>query len=444
MTTECGFLKIYNCALAFRDVSDAQGLLKFQSLKPEVQNKIFECLWKVRGSPTSISNPQIAHSDFGKISMFNQVTRCASTPTEKAQAIEMFLHENVAPKIQKEKRDAMAQQNHQQSFPEFSRAHFNRSSAIENAQLSKRRLYIAGGIALLFTILLIPLAIYLIWKGVNGFDLADEKTYIEKANRKIGIAHMQGKRDSMEDEHLVTDISFKAGASSLSAEIYGIFDGHGGSSASEFSKNHFADELKKSLEKFNRNGLSEEGIFAAIKEAYLNLDNAYKGSAGSTANVAIILNNELWVANVGDTRAVLNNGGTAIQLSEDQKCDNQKYVKGIVKRGGNIINVGIPRVNGNLAVPRAIGDHDIKGIAGHNCIVHSPKITKIPLSEIKNNSALILACDGVWDVCSSPQAVEFEKRHHAQSPDDVAEGLIVKAYNAGSSDNLSAMVIRLN
>lgn len=438
----CKFLNVYNCVNAFMQ-SDAEGIKQVKMLSPDMQNKLFKCMWEVKGKP-------MGDSEFGRNAMLNPVEYQRwrpqpATKEQKAQAVEKFLNESMPAKLKKEFDDAKKQQNVQTTFTQFTNAQsvnkdFNKYKAWT--------LYIVGGL-ICATILLIPLGAFLIYLANKAYDFADEKEYLSKPSREIGVAHMKGRRDSMEDEHLVTDISFNCGNQVAQAEIYGIFDGHAGRDAAVHLKHHFAEELKKSLEKFHRigspqKGISDERVFAALKEAFVNVDKSYHGDAGSTATVAVVLNDNLWVANVGDARTVLNNGGTAIQLSEDQKCDNEKYVKGVRKRGGQIIPGRVPRVNGNLAVPRAVGDHGLKGNLGENCIVHTPKITKYALKDLQKNSSLILACDGVWDVCSSKQAVDFVSSEQDKSPERIAEGLIVKAYNANSEDNLSAMVIKFS
>ena len=88
----------------------------------------------------------------------------------------------------------------------------------------------------------------------------------------------------------------------------------------------------------------------------MNSDD-FNSLAGCTANVALLNSNELYVANAGDSRAVLCNKGKAIELSEDHKPDNEKEKDRIIKAGGFISD---GRVNANLNLSRAIGDFEYK------------------------------------------------------------------------------------
>ena len=126
------------------------------------------------------------------------------------------------------------------------------------------------------------------------------------------------------------------------------------------------------LESNNQDGLTEEGIFKALHECFRKLDENYTGPDGTTATVALLLDGKVWVANVGDSRTILVKDGKAIQASEDAKPTMARYKKKIEKLGGEVI---FNRVNGYLAVARAIGDKSVIGTTGQCCVSPSPIIT---------------------------------------------------------------------
>ena len=88
----------------------------------------------------------------------------------------------------------------------------------------------------------------------------------------------------------------------------------------------------------------------------------HRVQAGCTSVVALLVNNELLVANAGDSRAVLCRGGTAIALSEDHKPLQDRELDRIRRAGGFVTEQG--RVNGNLNLSRSIGDLKYKGWEG--------------------------------------------------------------------------------
>ncbi|KAG6415749.1 hypothetical protein SASPL_123164 [Salvia splendens] len=136
----------------------------------------------------------------------------------------------------------------------------------------------------------------------------------------------------------------------------------------------------------------------------------YSGpSSGSTACIAIIQNNQLLVANAGDSRCVMSRKGKAFELSKDHKPDHTIEKKRILDAGGY---VQYGRVNGSLNLSRAIGDMELKQNrslpAEKQIVTANPDIVKVELTE--DDEFLIVACDGIWDCMSSEQAVDYVKQ----------------------------------
>ena len=78
--------------------------------------------------------------------------------------------------------------------------------------------------------------------------------------------------------------------------------------------------------------------------------------SGSTAVVAVVTSEYIIVANCGDSRAVLCRGGRAIPLSCDHKPDRPDELARIEAAGGRVVFVNGARVEGILAMSRAIGN----------------------------------------------------------------------------------------
>merc|ERR1719281_2205288 len=113
----------------------------------------------------------------------------------------------------------------------------------------------------------------------------------------------------------------------------------------------------------------------------------------------------IYTAHLGDSRAVMARGGSATRLTSmtDHKATDPLEAKRVIEAGGKIIN---DRVNGMLAMTRALGDHLLKmPILPNDVVSNVPDITSTDLSE--QDSFIILACDGLWDVMNDQQAVEL-------------------------------------
>jgi serine/threonine protein phosphatase PrpC len=114
--------------------------------------------------------------------------------------------------------------------------------------------------------------------------------------------------------------------------------------------------------------------------------------------------------------------------------DREDEKERIEKIGGRIIHYGTWRVEGVLAVTRAIGDRRLK-----KYISAVPEIRTRPLQP--GDDYLILASDGVWDVLSSQATVDIVNT--AKDCREGAQKITDAAYNHHSMDNITSLVIDL-
>lgn len=263
---------------------------------------------------------------------------------------------------------------------------------------------------------------------------------------RVGISHAIGRRPTMEDEHLATSFNLTIAGRNYPIQLFGIFDGHGGGETSKYVRDNLRARLQEALVEFNAQGLNDAGIWKALKMTTVRLNRDFKNNfgdvvrrQGTTATISMILDQKIWTANVGDARTVLDNAGTPIQLTEDAKPGDPRYKRGIEKRGGNVQLARVPRVNGNLAVARAIGDHHLNG-----AVSARPKITVTPLSAVRPGSHLILCCDGIYDVARTQDVVNAVHLRRNVPAGELARDIVYSAYRSGSGDNLSSMVIKIS
>ncbi|KZV31683.1 hypothetical protein F511_00487 [Dorcoceras hygrometricum] len=244
-----------------------------------------------------------------------------------------------------------------------------------------------------------------------------------------GYASAPGKRSSMEDFY-ETRID---GVDGAIIGLFGVFDGHGGSRAAEYVKTNLFNNLI-GHPKF----ISD--IKSAIADAYRHTDSEFLKSennqnrdAGSTASTAILVGDRLLVANVGDSRAVICRAGNAIAVSRDHKPDRTDERQRIEDAGGFVMWAGTWRVGGVLAVSRAFGDRLLK-----QYVVADPEIQEEKVDDTLE--FLILASDGLWDVVTNEEAVSMTKP--IQDPEEAAKRLMQEAYQRGSADNITIVIVR--
>lgn len=266
-----------------------------------------------------------------------------------------------------------------------------------------------------------------------------------------GICSETGKRHSMEDDDIIVD-----GFAGLDNQaFFGLYDGHGGRATVDF----VVKALHVNLACLLRQQPPTTPIHDIWKDCYLATDGQLRRRnilrSGSTSVTCVLRQEQggkrvLYTANVGDSRAVLVRGGKAIRLTVDHKASCPEEEKRIKDAGGFIARG--KRVNGVLAVSRALGDHMFK----ENDIVSAiPYCATTELSQ--HDSHLLLACDGVWDVVTDQEAADFllaQLKEHSKGNlkrgkecntmlTKVAKALAKEALDRRSLDNITVMVIQL-
>ncbi|XP_051630818.1 protein phosphatase 1G-like [Manacus candei] len=129
--------------------------------------------------------------------------------------------------------------------------------------------------------------------------------------------------------------------------------------------------------------------------------------SGTTAVVALIRGKQLIVANAGDSRCIVSEGGKAVDMSHDHKPEDKVELARIKNAGGKVTMNG--RVNGSLSLSRAIGDHFYK--RNKNLPPEEQMISALPdikvLTINDDHDFMVIACDGIWNVMSSQEVVDF-------------------------------------
>lgn len=199
-----------------------------------------------------------------------------------------------------------------------------------------------------------------------------------------GAGRTRGRRGYMED----VDFTFESLRvdEQRCVNIYGVLDGHGGRDCAQFC----ADEIPMKIVASLRSGCQcPEALYRSFIDAdseFLQSDSV--SNAGTTANVALYdaYRNVFFVANTGDTRAVLCRHGKALDLTYDRKGSDPEEISRIIAAGG-FVSQG--RVMGILAVTRALGDIQLKeqGRCDHGTQVTMECVDVTILSPIRRQQA---------------------------------------------------------
>ncbi len=224
----------------------------------------------------------------------------------------------------------------------------------------------------------------------------------------VGVAVIsQPSKGFIEDFHKITSIILGG----QKAPLFAVFDGHGSHRLSTCASQFIGDILPEVLEE-ELGKLSEYSDFTLEKtfryvcmQLGKKLQRNSPSFGGTTMVFCLVLNENIWCVNVGDSRACLLDieKNIRLQLSKDAELTNPFFRKIVEDRGGEISLHGknsILRVNGCLAMACAFESQASYPL---DCVIPYPTITKTPLG---NTTLLILASDGVFDVMTSKQALE--------------------------------------
>lgn len=271
---------------------------------------------------------------------------------------------------------------------------------------------------------------------------------------KYGLASMQGWRVEMEDAHTAV-----IGLPSLKDwSFFAVFDGHAGAKVSAMCAEQLMDHIianedfpKMDIKSGTETQPSIESVKNGIKTGFLSLDEKLRNmpevmsgqdKSGSTAVGAILAPKYIFFANCGDSRAVLSKAGKCSFSTTDHKPVNPLEKERIQKAGGSVM---IQRVNGSLAVSRALGDFEYKNVEGmgpcEQLVSPEPEIfveERDPADEF-----LVLACDGIWDVMTNEELCDFVRNRLQICPslETICNQVIDTCLYKGSRDNMSIVIV---
>lgn len=246
-----------------------------------------------------------------------------------------------------------------------------------------------------------------------------------------GVCEHIGMREVMEDAHAVRDHP-----GCFSAEV---FDGHYGSLAARTAA-AFLTPCFWSLRSMQANRPEEarRSDLELLREAYLRTDDiiiARGIPGGATAATLHLLGARFLAANVGDSRIVIGTASGSMLLTVDHRPELPEEMARIESLGGRVIHLDVPRVQGELAISRALGDAHLKPY-----VSAEPRIIEGRLG--RENDWAVLATDGIWDVISPAEAVLASRK--SGDPQEAAELIVSIACWRGAHDNMTVIVLDLS
>ncbi|GBM65175.1 Protein phosphatase 1E [Araneus ventricosus] len=291
------------------------------------------------------------------------------------------------------------------------------------------------------TIKKLPVICQSFMDDLNGKEICSSSCSLPYTASVFAI---KNKRRKMEDRHVIHhDLNLLLDLKNAPAHSYfAVFDGHSGVDAATYASAHLHVNIAKHPAFLTDTVTAIIEGYKITDENFLKKCSEENLKSGSTAICALIREKTVYLSWVGDSQAVLVKEGKPVIVTDPHKPDREEERKRIEDLGGEITcHTGISRVNGILAVTRALGDPDHK-----RYISSEPEITTINLDGTED--FLILACDGLWDgMC--PEEVTSALYHNLSGSaldeplDAVAAKLVHQSKLQGSEDNITAVVVFL-
>lgn len=317
--------------------------------------------------------------------------------------------------------------------------------------------------------------------SVFGFAKPETERTFQQDDLRLafGIADMPGMRVTMEDAVCTSTFSIDG----IPYCLLGVCDGHGDQGrVAQFVAEQIPQVLQTQLH------IDPKDWTTIWKNTCFQVDEKLRQAeitGGSTAVFALITSDLIVVANVGDSRAILIQSpntleesmqqlsleqsphATVIPLSDDHKPNLPQEQSRIEAAGMKVVPVTFQE-DGNditihkvaktetdmLAVSRAFGDFEYK--ENITLSMEDQAITAVPDVIIHTRNPeldlfMILACDGVWDVCDNPMVQEFVmQQYHVRkqiSTDtilpEIGDALLRESLNRGSKDNMTTIIAAL-
>ncbi|KAJ6822682.1 putative protein phosphatase 2C 78 [Iris pallida] len=267
------------------------------------------------------------------------------------------------------------------------------------------------------------------WLGGGGDGLLWHLDLKPHASGEFSIAVVQANA-SLEDQGQVL--------TSPSATYVGVYDGHGGPEASRFVNSRLFPYLHKFASE--QGGLSVDVIkkaFNATEEEFLHLvkqswlTRPQIASVGSCCLVGAITEDMVYVANLGDSRAVLGRKGVdgrpvAERMSSDHNVALEEVRREVVALHPDDSHIvvhtrGVWRIKGIIQVSRSIGDVYLKKPDFSRDPLFQQFVSPVPMKRAvisaepsilkrklkPHDLFMIFASDGLWEQLSDETAVDI-------------------------------------
>ncbi|MFS7955009.1 putative protein-serine/threonine phosphatase [Helianthus anomalus] len=268
------------------------------------------------------------------------------------------------------------------------------------------------------------------------------KDYGKHINGEYSMAVVQANM-LLEDQSQIESGSLSFSDSGPYGTFVGVYDGHGGPETSRYVNDHLFQNLKRFTTE--QKSMSMDVIrkaFHATEEGFLSIVAKHwtvkpqLAAVGTCCLVGVICDGMLYIANAGDSRAVLGRTVKAtgevigIQLSVEHNASIESVRQELHSLHPDdpqivVLKHNVWRVKGLIQISRSIGDVYLKKAEFNREPLYAkfrlrdpirrPILTADPsisMHEIQpTDQFIIFASDGLWEHLSNQEAVDIVQNH---------------------------------
>ncbi|WP_036225856.1 PP2C family protein-serine/threonine phosphatase [Mesoaciditoga lauensis] len=212
----------------------------------------------------------------------------------------------------------------------------------------------------------------------------------------------------------------------------GMGGGEAGDVASEVAVKTFFDNFMKNVKNIKEENANQfiRNFTVNSNEEILKIKNERRiNEIGTTFVCGFILNNKLYIGNVGDSRAYLIRDNKLKQLTKDHSL-----VQKLIDSGGK--KEEILKTTSRSIITKNLGSDKIKA----DYVDTLENTLKQEYIELKNDDKVLLCCDGLWDALSEKEIEEITQKE--KSVDESSKMLVEKAVEEDGSDNTTVLLLK--
>ncbi|HEX2878790.1 MAG TPA: Stp1/IreP family PP2C-type Ser/Thr phosphatase [Polyangiaceae bacterium] len=256
--------------------------------------------------------------------------------------------------------------------------------------------------------------------------------------RLFGATDVGQVREHNEDNFLIADLAtrerevFGSDRTVPSrGAVFGVCDGMGGAAAGEVASQLAVDIIFERLGSdppaTQRDELARR-LVEAVEQAGVRIfhnarsDRARRGM-GTTSTIGVLLDDRLFLAQVGDSRAYVYRGGALVQVTRDQSLVNQLI------EAGQLTEQEADSFEHNNIILQALGTAETVQV-------------DLTYVDLRRGDTLMMCSDGLSGMVKADEIKNVLAAH--SDPMQAAQALIERANKAGGHDNITVIIVKFD